>query len=81
MDFAYQDILLVPLIMSISEVLKIVGFKVKYIPIVNMFLGLIGGIYYLNPSDLKSGVLQGLIMGLASSGLYSSYKNINEGLR
>ena len=80
MDFSYGDILLVPLIMAISEGLKIAKFNDKYIPVVNVILGVIGGVVYLNPSDVKLGLLQGLVMGLTASGLYSSVKNVNEGI-
>lgn len=81
MDLSYQEILLVPLVMSISELLKMIGINPKLIPIVNIILGLIGGLVYLNPYDLKLGILQGIIIGLTSSGLYSSVKNINESRR
>ena len=81
MDLAYSDIVLVPIIMAISKLLTSIGFNSKFIPIVNLFLGLVGGIIYLNPADIKLGILQGLVMGLTASGMYSSFKNVSEGIK
>lgn len=76
----YTDVLLIPVIMAIAEMLKKVGFNPKFIPVVDIILGLIGGLVYLYPGDIKAGILQGLIMGLAACGVYSGYKNVGEGL-
>lgn len=81
MNFEYEGIALVPVIMALAEGLKALGFNKKYIPVVNVIFGLVGGMIYLNPSDLKMGILQGVIMGLASSGLYSGVKNVSEGIK
>jgi hypothetical protein len=76
----YTDVLLIPIIIAIAEMLKKTGFNPKFIPVVNIVLGLIGGVIYLYPGDIKAGILKGLIMGLAASGFYSGYKNIKEAL-
>lgn len=74
----YTDVLLIPVIMAFAEMLKKTGFNSKFIPLVNILLGLIGGVVYLHPGDLKAGILQGLMMGLAATGFYSGYKNVKE---
>jgi uncharacterized membrane protein len=79
MEFA--GIALIPLVMGISEVIKKVGFNQKFLPIVNLILGLGAGIVFLNPGDIKAGVIQGLFIGLSASGLYSGVKNVAEELK
>ncbi len=71
---------LITVIIAISELFKKLGVSTKIIPIVNIILGVTGGIIYLNPSDLKTGILEGLIMGLTAGGFYSSIKNVGEGI-
>ena len=70
----YGGIPAVALIIGISEVLKILGFNTKFIPIVNLILGLGAGIA-LNLDDVKMGVFVGLAVGLGATGLYSGTKN------
>lgn len=69
------------MIMAISELVKRSGLNPKFIPILNLVLGLASGIIYISPTDLKMGIVQGLIMGLTAGGFYSSIKNVNEGLK
>lgn len=80
MEFVYKGIPLLAVIVAISKTLTLIGFDKKFIPIVNMFLGMIGGILYLYPSDVKMGVLVGLVLGLTATGTYSSVKNVKEGI-
>lgn len=75
----YGGIPAVALIIGISEILKKLGFNAKFIPIVNLFLGLGAGIA-LNMNDLKMGVFVGLAVGLSASGLYSGTKNISQSI-
>jgi len=73
----YGGIPAVLLIIGISEILKKVGFNTKYIPIVNLILGLVVGIS-LNLNDVKMGVFVGIAVGLSASGLYSGTKNLTK---
>jgi len=77
---AYAGIPAVALIMGIAELLKKVGFNVKFIPIVNVVLGLVVGVV-LNQNDVIEGIFTGLAVGLSASGLYSGTKNIKEGIQ
>jgi L-cystine uptake protein TcyP (sodium:dicarboxylate symporter family) len=77
----YTDVIIIPIIMALSELLKRTGFNAKFIPIVSLILGVIAGITYLYPTDIKAGILYGLMMGLSASGLYSGTKNVAEQLR
>ncbi len=74
----YLGIAFVPLIIGISEVIKRTGVNVKIIPICNMILGLVFGIGFVNPNDIRAGIIQGLFIGLSASGLYSGVKNVAE---
>lgn len=69
------------LVMALANVVKdVFGEKVvKFIPIFNLVTGLIAGTLFVSPSDLKTGIVAGIIIGTSSSGLYSGYKNIMEG--
>lgn len=77
----YSGIALIPLVIGLSEVMKKIGFNQKFIPIVNLVFGLVAGMVFINPGDIKAGVIQGLFIGLSASGLYSGVKNIAEEIR
>jgi len=72
----YAGIAIVPLIIGLSEVIKKIGFNQKFIPVVNLILGLIAGIVFISPGNIKVGIIQGLFIGLSASGLYSGTKNV-----
>ena len=76
----YAGIPAVLLIMGIAELLKGLGFNAKFVPIVNLVLGLAAGII-LNQDDVLKGVFTGLAVGLSASGLYSGIKNTKEGIQ
>ncbi len=72
--------MLIPIIMALGELWKkVFGDKVKkFIPLINLTLGIAGGILYSD--NLKEGILNGIILGLSASGLYSTAKNIKQGV-
>ena len=74
----YTDVLLIAVIMAMIQFFKVMAASKKMLPISALSLGLIGGVFYIYPGDLKAGILTGLIMGLAASGFYSSGKAIIE---
>ena len=76
----YAGIPTVLLIMGIAELFKGIGFNPKFIPIVNVALGLVAGIA-LNTNDIMAGIFTGLAVGLSASGLYSGAKNVKEGIQ
>lgn len=73
-----DEAILIAVIVGISQLAKELGVKDKFIPILAILLGIIGGTLYLYTGDIKSGVMSGIIMGLSSVGLYSGSKNIIE---
>lgn len=58
--------------------MKRFGLPKKLAPLISLLLGISAGILYVNPHDIKGGVLVGLMMGLSASGLYSGTKNTFE---
>jgi len=77
----YAGIAIVPLIIGLSEVIKRIGFNQKFIPVVNLILGLAAGIIFTSPDNIKVGIIQGIFIGLSASGLYSSTKNVVQGVQ
>ncbi|MFO7294436.1 MAG: hypothetical protein C0P72_000275 [Clostridia bacterium] len=75
------DVAIIPLIVGIVELLKQVGLPSKFAALVSVILGIVIGIVYLSPDDIKKGILVGLALGLAASGLYSGTKSTAEGLK
>jgi len=76
----YAGIPAVLLIIGISEIVKNLGFNVKFIPLLNLVLGIAAGVG-LNMDDITKGIFVGLAVGLSASGLYSGVKNTKEGLQ
>lgn len=74
----YTDVIIVAVILGLVEVLKTLGLTEKFAPVASIALGIMGGVIYLYPQDLKAGILMGLIMGLSASGAYSGTKTLLE---
>lgn len=68
-------------IVGLSQIVKgIFGDKMtKYIPVINIILGIVGGIVYLYPSDIKIAILAGIICGQNAGGNYSELRNMMKG--
>jgi len=73
------DVAIVPLIMGVVELLKRLGLPAKFAALASAILGIIVGLVYVSPGDVAKGILVGLSLGLAASGLYSGTKNTIEG--
>jgi len=72
---------LTSVIVALAELWKRLDLNPKWVPIPNIVLGIVGSMVYLYPEDVAAAVLQGLIIGLTASGLYSSVKNVKEGIQ
>lgn len=73
------DVVLIPLIVGLVQILKYFGFKKKwFLPLASLLFGVMAGVIYVYPHDVKAGILIGLMMGLAASGLYSGSKAMIE---
>lgn len=69
-----DDAALVAVITGVVELVKGIGLPKRYAPVAALLLGLAGGYFYVAPD--AQGILAGVIMGLASMGLYSGPKNV-----
>ena len=69
---------LIPIIVGISQVIKNIGFPSKFIPLLNVLIGV--GISFLVFEGIgwHEQVLQGLVVGLSASGIYDQSKNLNQ---
>jgi len=76
--FEVYDIALIPLIIGLVEVFKRYGISKKALPVIALAFGVLAGIFYVYPNDIKGGILVGLMLGLSASGLYSGAKNTIE---
>lgn len=68
----------IALIIGIAEVIKRLGLPKRWIPLIDLFLGLISGIcvYGLHLEyDIVESIVIGLAMGLSACGLFSGVKN------
>ncbi|MFC4618664.1 hypothetical protein ACFO4N_07930 [Camelliibacillus cellulosilyticus] len=72
------DVALIPIITGLVAVFTQLGLRKKFAPIVSLVLGLLIGIFYVYPGDIKGGILVGIMLGLSATGLYSGAKNTKE---
>lgn len=72
------DLVFIPLIIGITELSKNIGVPKKFLPLIGLFLGVIIGVLFIEPNNIKNGILIGVIIGLSSSGLYSGAKTITK---
>ncbi|MFS8652412.1 MAG: hypothetical protein FWJ66_10930 [Caldibacillus sp.] len=72
------DVALIPIITGLVGVFTQLGLRKKFAPIVSLVLGLLIGIFYVYPGDIKGGILVGIMLGLSATGLYSGVKNTKE---
>ena len=75
------DVAIIPLIVGLVELAKKLGLPDKFAAVLSAILGVVIGLVYVAPNDPAKGVLVGLSMGLAASGLYSGVKNTVEGIK
>ena len=72
----------VALIIGLAEIIKRLGLENRFIPIVDIVLGLICGICVYNISlnyPMTESILVGLALGLSACGLFSGIKNLKGG--
>jgi hypothetical protein len=64
----------VPIVTGLVQVVKPLGLPAKWAPLLALLLGLAGSVgfsYTAGEATLQVAVVQGLVVGLSSSGLYS----------
>ena len=71
----------VALIIALAEVAKQLGLKNKFIPLLDLGLGIISGIIVFSIDSglsLIEGIIVGIACGLSACGLFSGIKNLIE---
>lgn len=76
--FEIYNIAIIPLILGLVELFKRAGVSNRFSPFIAVILGLLAGIFYIS-TDIKQGIIVGLMLGLSASGLYSGSKNFMQG--
>lgn len=69
--------ILIALLIGVSEVAKRVGLPQKYLPVVNLILGVVAGIFTID-APMAEQVITGAMVGLSASGLYDQTKIITK---
>ncbi|MGW6151474.1 holin, partial [Bacillus mycoides] len=64
---------MIGIVVGLSQIAKTIGLQTKYVPLLNLTLGILLGVLFL-PFDIKMNVFQGIIIGLSASGLYDHSK-------
>ncbi|GKX30136.1 hypothetical protein SH1V18_26160 [Vallitalea longa] len=72
----YSYLILIPLIAGMGETIRMTGVPNRYIPFINLVIGLALGMT-LCSTNLKSCVIFGLYTGLSASGLVRSSREFN----
>ena len=73
-----NESIVVPILISATELLKGVGLPKKFAALATVIMGIFVGMFYLEPMDYRTGIFKGIIYGLTASGLYSGTKNTVE---
>lgn len=80
-NYLLSPIGLTALVMGIAEMIKKLGCPSKYIPVIDLAFGVLGGVTVFG-IELGYGVLKGVMIGLAiglsACGLFSGIKNLIE---
>ncbi|KAA0775809.1 holin [Bacillus sp. BB51/4] len=61
------------IVVCLSQIVKTIGLQTKYVPLLNVTLGIVLGVLFLG-GDIKTNVFQGIIIGLSASGLFDHTK-------
>ncbi|MFC8055356.1 holin [Bacillus cereus] len=64
---------MIGIVVGLSQIAKTMGSQTKYIPLLNLTLGIVLGVLFLD-GDIKTNVFQGIIIGLSASGLFDHTK-------
>ncbi|HFJ9314956.1 holin [Bacillus sp. AFS051223] len=64
---------MIGIVVGLSQIVKAIGLQTKYIPLLNLTLGIMLGVLFMG-GDIKTNVFQGIIIGLSASGLFDHTK-------
>ena len=65
---------LVGIVMGVTEVFKRTGLSTRYVPLVSLVLGMVGGYFFFGHS--VEAITSGIVAGLTSSGVWSGVKTV-----
>ncbi|KAA0742009.1 holin [Bacillus sp. AY3-1] len=68
---------MIGIVVGLSQIVKTIGLQTKYVPLLNLTLGIVLGVLFLG-GDIKTNVFQGIIIGLSASGLFDHTKIIKK---
>ena len=74
----------IALIMALAELVKKLGLDARYIPLVDLGLGILSGVMiYTVYSGMQviEGIVLGIALGLSACGLFSGVKNVTEKIK
>ena len=64
---------IIAVVVGFSQIVKTIGLQTKYVPLLNLTLGIVLGVLFLD-GNIKTNVFQGIIIGLSASGLFDHTK-------
>ncbi|MEC1628670.1 holin [Bacillus cereus] len=64
---------MIGIVVGLSQIVKTIGLQTKYVPLLNLTLGIVLGVLFLG-GDIKTNIFQGIIIGLSASGLFDHTK-------
>ncbi|MGR5961367.1 holin [Bacillus paranthracis] len=64
---------MIGIVVGLSQIAKTMGLQTKYIPLLNLTLGICARRFILD-GDIKTNVFQGIIIDLSASGLFDHTK-------
>ena len=73
-----NETVIIPIIMSIVELVKGLGMPRKFAAVVAVVAGALLGVFFVEPQCIRTGLFKGIVYGLTASGLYSGTKNTFE---
>lgn len=80
MELTTSFAVLVPIVIGLVEIGKMSGVPAKFAPLLSLVLGVSGAILLVGGS-LNVAIMQGILVGLASSGLYSNVVTASRGFK
>lgn len=69
---------IVAIIIALSQLFKNSGVKAKFIPLINVVLGLLAGFFFIDAGTIQESVMYGLMIGLGASGLFDMSKVVTK---
>lgn len=69
---------LVAVIVALGQLFKNSGVSARFIPIINVVLGVLGGLFFLDVSSIQDSIIYGLMIGLGASGLFDVSKVVTK---